>query len=183
MRGGVRKNLRRAAKKYTEAADRGHPEGQYNSARCYMFGIGVEINEEKARHYYTMASNQGYRRAHNELGVCLFRGIGGDHLYDVAFQLFLLSIRDRDRYGPLFNLGCCYCDGKGVHKDEARAIDFFHRAVKSADEEIELLWDGRQDEACIRGTIQSAEEIKRDATRELERYQVLLGSDGNVKCY
>ena len=137
-----------------------------------MFGIGVEINKERARHYYTMASNQGYRPAHNELGVCLFRGIGGEHVYEVAFELFLLSIRDRDRYAPLFNLGCCYCDGKGVDKDESRAIDFFNRAIKSADEEIELLSDWSKDEACIRKTIQSAEEIKRDATRELERYQV-----------
>ena len=41
-----------------------------NTGRCYEYGIGVTKDLVKAVEYYTLAANQGYAAAQNNLGIC-----------------------------------------------------------------------------------------------------------------
>jgi TPR repeat protein len=45
---------------YEKSANQGDPNAQYNLARYYTKGIGVEINKEEAFKWYEKSANQGY---------------------------------------------------------------------------------------------------------------------------
>jgi TPR repeat protein len=58
-----KKDMRRAAKYYKMAADKGNREGQYYFAMCCESGDGVKKDLEAALKYYQMAARQGHSHA------------------------------------------------------------------------------------------------------------------------
>lgn len=56
--------LEKAVRHFQAAADENFPNGQYNLAVCYLEGIGVAKDLQKARHYFTISGmrslNQGW---------------------------------------------------------------------------------------------------------------------------
>lgn len=70
-------NAEMAFQQYMVAArDYGHPEAQFEVARCYQNGMGVKKNEENAVVWYTKAAEQECPEAQYELGVCYEAGDG-----------------------------------------------------------------------------------------------------------
>ena len=66
-------NAEMAFQQYMVAArDYGHPEAQFEVARCYQNGTGVEKNEENAVVWYKKAAEQGNAEAQCVLGGCFY---------------------------------------------------------------------------------------------------------------
>jgi TPR repeat protein len=51
------------------AAEQGHTGAQVAFANIYREGTSVQVNLEKARHYFQLAANQGNAEAHFNLGI------------------------------------------------------------------------------------------------------------------
>ena len=70
-------NAEMAFQQYMVAArDYGHPEAQFEVARCYQNGTGVEKNEENAVVWYKKAAEQGDAEAQCALGECYYQARG-----------------------------------------------------------------------------------------------------------
>ena len=70
-------NAEMAFQQYMVAArDYGHPEAQFEVARCYQNGIGVEKNAENAVVWYKKAAEQGNAEAQCALGKCYYQAFG-----------------------------------------------------------------------------------------------------------
>ena len=66
-------NAEMAFQQYMVAArDYGHPEAQFEVARCYQNGTGVEKSEENAFVWYKKAAEQGNAEAQCVLGGCFY---------------------------------------------------------------------------------------------------------------
>jgi TPR repeat protein len=73
---GVPQDPQRAAYWYHQAADKGHPEAQFNLARLYASGKGVKRDEEQAARWVSAAAAQGYAPAQANLGERYATGNG-----------------------------------------------------------------------------------------------------------
>ena len=70
-------NAEMAFQQYMVAArDYGHPEAQFEVARCYQNGTGVEKNEENAVVWYKKAAEQCDAEAQCALGECYYQASG-----------------------------------------------------------------------------------------------------------
>lgn len=65
---GIEKDLEKAIKFYTKAAEQGSVFALNNLGYSYLNGIGVEKDLEKAIKFYTKAAEQGNASALNNLG-------------------------------------------------------------------------------------------------------------------
>ena len=61
---------------YEKSAEQGNAEGEYNLARCYSEGFGVEKNEDAAFSYFTKSAEQNLPDALREIGNCYYIGSG-----------------------------------------------------------------------------------------------------------
>ncbi len=62
-----KQNFVLAYKCYVIAASNGFADGQFNLARCYEHGIGVEKDLQKAKQYYEKAAENGSNEAAKRL--------------------------------------------------------------------------------------------------------------------
>src|SRR5215467_344385 len=58
------------------AAEKGDPKAQYDLARCYERGTGVEKDYAKGAEWASKSANQGYSNAQSLLGSYYGRGLG-----------------------------------------------------------------------------------------------------------
>ena len=110
-------NAEMAFQQYMIAArDYGHPEAQFEVARCYQNGMGVEKNEENAVVWYKKAAEQGNAEAQCALGEC-YQQAGNA---EMAFQQYMVAARDYGRPEAQFEVARCYQNGTGVKKKKRR---------------------------------------------------------------
>ncbi|GBB90473.1 hypothetical protein RclHR1_17450004 [Rhizophagus clarus] len=154
---GTKKDLKNAIYWLEKAAKNGDSLAQYNLAECYELGNGVDKDEIKAFVLYKESAENGYVGAKFILGYYYVNGIGTEVNKEKGFELFndaagrnvpdnlddgLVSDMDRVNYWyhkvteednklALFKLGEFYELGKGVCKNERRALEFYK---KSADQ-------------------------------------------------
>lgn len=62
-----KQDLVEAAKWFTKAAVQGSPLGQYQLARCFEFGRGVEKDVEEAKRLYKLAAEAGHEMSREAL--------------------------------------------------------------------------------------------------------------------
>ena len=72
----VTQNDRLAFNNYYESAQLGSPDGEFNTGRCFFFGIGIDINDDEAEKWMEKAEEDGYEgaidfleKAKEELGI------------------------------------------------------------------------------------------------------------------
>jgi TPR repeat protein len=73
---GMQQDLGQAVYWYRQAADKGHPEAQYNLALLYAGGHGVKRDEEQAARWVSASAVQGYALAQANLGERYVAGNG-----------------------------------------------------------------------------------------------------------
>jgi TPR repeat protein len=73
---GVAKDAKQAVYWYKMAADKGHPEAQFNLARLYADGEGVKRDQEQAARWVSASASQGYAPALAEFGSRYATGRG-----------------------------------------------------------------------------------------------------------
>ena len=68
----------------------------YSLGMCYEYGLGVEVNEDKAFSMYLDSSDSGYEPSHYALGRCYEEGIGNSGDIDEAYRLYELAVGEDD---------------------------------------------------------------------------------------
>ena len=149
---GVQKDLEKAVEWYTKAAEQGDVTAQYNLGICYFCGKGVDRDEKKAVEWYTKAAEQGDVDAQYSLGKCYYYGRGVEEDFEKAMEWNAKAVKQGHTkaqeimftyYGQLaqlllhpkhidaqYNLGICYYCGKGVDRDEKKAVKWYTEAAE-----------------------------------------------------
>lgn len=110
------------------------PKALYELAMQYIYGDGVEEDNEWAACLLNAAHLLGCVEATYNLGICYHQGFGVEVDLKKAFELYL-SAAERD-YGKGMELvGRFYNQGIYVNKDRAQAEVWLRKALESGDEE------------------------------------------------
>ena len=93
----------------------------YYLGMCYEYGIGCDIDYDKAVSCYKTAAYHNHPGALNNLGGCCLYGKGTDYNPDAAFRLFSKA-QELGNSDACCRLGICYKYGFGCEADEKKAI-------------------------------------------------------------
>jgi hypothetical protein len=89
-----------------------------------LYGIGVEVDRNKAFQLIYLSANQGFARAQCYLGICYEKGIGVPVYKAEAIRWYSLSANQELARAQCY-LGLCYEKGRGVPVNEAEAIRWY----------------------------------------------------------
>lgn len=112
-----------AMKWYKKAADKGYSGAMKGIGNIYLFGKGVDKNEEEALKWYRLAANKGNAVAMNSIGYINEMKENqnyGSENYTEAFNWYLKSANNGEMMA-MNRLASFYEDGKGVIKDLQKA--------------------------------------------------------------
>ncbi|MCJ2143122.1 tetratricopeptide repeat protein [Methylobacterium sp. E-066] len=91
----VRPNPERAYDMFNYAASYyGEPNAQYNLARLYLDGTGVEADPRQAARWFNLAAEKGHHPAQALLGDMLLNGLGGVPIQRVKGLMWLSLARE-----------------------------------------------------------------------------------------
>ncbi len=117
----------------TKAAARaGDPVAQYEVARMYFEGIGVEQDPAQAIEWATKAANQGEPYAQFTLGLMYMRGQDVKQNDEKGLAL-VRSAAEQDHPQAQGVMAYIYGKGIGVKQDKAQFLYWVKRASKSGD--------------------------------------------------
>lgn len=109
-------------------ADAGHVHAQLSLGRIYMYGqLGVPKDTEEGMMWMKKAAETGHTTACALLGEYFHRGHDG--LSQSYQDARLWYERGQSNAVVLVGLGTLYRDGKGVEKDETKALELFRRSA------------------------------------------------------
>lgn len=111
-------------------ANEGDAISQFDLAKCYAHGFGVNQDATKAVKYYQLSANQGFIAAQCDLGTCYLIGFGVNRNLFLARKYFEFAANQGCPDGQ-FNLGVCYENGFGVEKELAFAMKYYKLAAKA----------------------------------------------------
>lgn len=115
-----------------EDADAGSDILQFNLARLYQFGDGVDLDYEQAIYWYTRAAEQDNAEAQYELGTMHLSPQYDKQDFALAIKWYTMSAELG--YAPSqCALGMMYCMGKGMPEDYAQALKWFTLAAEQGD--------------------------------------------------
>lgn len=122
--------IREGLDKLMQSAAEGEPKAYTELGRCYLEGIGVEVDKKKAAAYlkktipydeaegiYLLAECYSSMKGNPEYGVVSVR------LYDKAARLGFVEAKAK--------LGICYLEGKGTERNEQAAFQYLYEAVEA----------------------------------------------------
>ena len=128
-RGGVAKNLERAAYWYKKAADQGHQEAQYELGSLCEEDVNIAAKYGPAADWYKKAVARGNIRAKNNLAVLYLNGENGvEKNPQEAFKLMNEAAPKGDRIVK-DNLGTFFENGLGVKPDLERAAYWYKESA------------------------------------------------------
>lgn len=110
----------KAFKLFQRAYDLGVENSAFNLGHCYYHGYGVNVDYTKALKLF-LEDNGKTSGALYYLGALYFNGNGVAVDYDKAVDYFQKA-KERGYTSSDIFLGICYAEGKGVEKDETRAL-------------------------------------------------------------
>lgn len=108
-------------------AERGNPQAQYNLARMYEYGNGVDKDLVKALAWYRLAAAQNYTPAANHLTFLDIR----NHGFKPKHQAWIRQLKKESDQGEgesILLLGRLYALGLGVDKDLHQSIRLLRKA-------------------------------------------------------
>jgi len=94
---GMPKDLKEAAYWYQRAADKGHPQAQYNLGRLYAAGSGVKRDQEQAALWMSASATQGFAPAMADLGARYASASGVPKDEKLAYLWLTLAFLHGDR--------------------------------------------------------------------------------------
>lgn len=105
-----------------EAIAAGYPRGYFRKASAFL----DKENATKAIALYEEAAAMGYYLGYAEIALIYYNGTHIDRDYEKAIRYAQSS---QQHHTSLNVLGLCYLDGKGVEKDQVRAVGYFRQAL------------------------------------------------------
>lgn len=106
----------------------GRSEPQYELAKCYFHGVGVNQNYHEAARWFRLAAHQGHAKALTALGMMYAQGEGLSQDYQAAVQLFRQA-SDQGLDAAQNQLGMLYAQGRGVDQNLDEATRLFRLAA------------------------------------------------------
>ncbi len=135
---GVPRDPVQAVQWYTEAAQKGDPNGQAYLGRAYQNGFGVKEDSAAAVLWLRKAAEQGDATAQHELGMAYFDGYGTDR--DAREAVKWQRLAAEQGYAPAqFQLGYQFYIGQGVAQDYEEAVNWYRKAAEQDDHEAQLM--------------------------------------------
>jgi TPR repeat protein len=122
-----RRKLSDTADQCRRLAKQGDANGEFELARMYFDGKGVNKNYAEALQWYRKAAEQGHVRAQFYLGEMYLRGQGTPEDYAEALQWIQKAAKQNDSRAEAA-LGYIYYNGKGVPQDYTEAANWYTRA-------------------------------------------------------
>lgn len=113
------------------------PRCQYQLGKCYLAGIGVPKDPNRAFEYIFKAANANNPVAQNELGLCYEYGVGTEINKNEAIVWFTKAAALGNEKAQN-NLGRCYDEGVGVQKDPKNAFDSYYKSAIKGDTDAQL---------------------------------------------
>ena len=110
----------KALKLWHRAAEIGYATAYYNIGCCYEHGDGVEVDEEKANHYYELGAIQGDSTARYNLGFTEERAGNVDR----ALKHYMIAVKDGDN-DALNKIKELYSNGHASKEDYIKALQVY----------------------------------------------------------
>lgn len=101
---------------------------EFNYAKKYDYGIGVEKNLEVAFEWYMKAAVLGHAEAQYKIGEAYYNGEGTGEDLEEAFAWYMKAA-EQDQEDAQYSLGYMYAHGEGVKKDLEEAFDWYMKAA------------------------------------------------------
>ncbi len=115
-------------KQWTEQAQKGDPDAQYNLGNAYLRGTEVARDFDAAASWFEKAAEQDHVKALYKLGYLYLEGKGLKRDYGKAYKYLRRSAQHE--YSPAqFYLGELYADGNGVAQDNNKALYWLSQAA------------------------------------------------------
>ena len=127
---GTAQNLTEAARWFSEAADAGSPDAQFNLGALHASGALNDGTPDHAtaRTWFTRAAELGHADAQYNLGLIAAQGLGGPVDNAVAAKWFKRAA-DQGVADAQSGLAYLTYQGLGVRKDEAKAAELYAKAA------------------------------------------------------
>ncbi|MBB5035729.1 tetratricopeptide repeat protein [Prosthecobacter vanneervenii] len=126
---GLEKDATAAVVWWRKAAEKGHPNAQYQVAYAYSRGEGVLKDAAESQKWMRKAADQGHPHAQYSLGYDYYEGQNGLPK-DLAQAIsWLTKAAEQGQDQAQTCLGLAYKQGKGVRQDEAKAVEWFKKAA------------------------------------------------------
>lgn len=113
------------------------PDCMFRLGYLYQHGLGVDIDYNKAIHYYNKAIKYNYASAYFNLGCMYNEGIGVHRDSNIAFSLWIKASNadsvfegevSSGQVSALYNLGVCHEIGNGCVIDYDLAMEWYLKA-------------------------------------------------------
>ena len=106
----------------------GDPVARFKMAGFYARGEGVTQDLVEAAKWLTLAAEQGYAPAQNNLAVCYSTGAGVPKDQAKAIAWIRKSAEQGYARAQCY-LGLSYAKGEGVPRDQTQALDWFRKSA------------------------------------------------------
>ena len=126
----VKQQHEKAFKYFREAANKGHPLGQYYLAVCYLHGKGVKYNDKQAVAWMKKAADQGDAYAQDALGDFYLLGKITTQNYKSGIE-YKKKAAEQGLAEAQIDLARCYATGYGVEQNYQMAFSYYLAAAKS----------------------------------------------------
>lgn len=115
------------------ANEKGHIKSIFYLGEIYHFGLGVDVDYEKAMFYYkeTLKKDPHNLRAKYCIAYAYYAGTGVEKSYEQAYKMFYDLVHKDNYEEAAFHLGECYYLGRSVQQDYQKAFEYFNRALNS----------------------------------------------------
>ncbi len=161
---GFEQSFRKAVDLYNMAAEHGNRQAQENLGYCYYYGRDMEVDYQKAFHYFALGAFDGYLISLYKIGDMYLNGYYVKKNEREAFFIYKRCLQmagDEDtRYisGPVhLRLGNMCLDGIGTERDPQQALLHFNIA------EIMLLQMVQDGDYMYKNSLRDAIEGQRKA--------------------
>lgn len=120
------------ASSHRARAELGDPHAQYELGLCYLYGRGVNEDEQNANSWFLKAAQQGHAPSLLAVGSGLATGSGFVTNKQLAFDAFSAAANSGDA-AACGKLGLCYLNGEGVQQNDEKAIIWLSQAAAADD--------------------------------------------------
>jgi uncharacterized protein len=131
---GTKRDDAKAMSWYRKAAEQGYAPAAYNLGLMYAQGEGAKPDPRMAQRWFRQAADQGSVEAQVKLAEIAVVGQN----YAEAF-LWFNKAADRDDADAAFNVGSLYYVGRGVVRDETKALEYYRKAARLGMEEAKAV--------------------------------------------
>ncbi|WP_455221039.1 tetratricopeptide repeat protein [Kaarinaea lacus] len=124
------RNTEKAAEYFQKAAEKNHGKAQYQLAKLYQQGIGVEQDARLYRQWLEKSANSGVQSAKRDLRALNDKTQSSPTSPPRSAPMMVLVDREKTSPNDLYILGLKHLTGNTVEKDTVKASKLFLKAAK-----------------------------------------------------